>query len=58
MRNSATCDALCDLVPFEQFNVKNTHGGMLILVKLQAKIPLSKCSSATTPHLFNSGTSN
>ena len=31
------CDALRDLVPFVQFkNVKNTHGGVLILVKLQA----------------------
>ena len=36
MRNSATCDVLRDLVPFEQFNMKNTHGGVLILVKLQA----------------------
>ena len=32
------CDALGDLVPFVQFkNVKNTHGGVLILVKLQAE---------------------
>ena len=32
------CDALRDLVPFVQFkNVKNTHGGVLILVKLQAE---------------------
>ena len=31
------CDALRDLVPFIQFkNVKNTHGGELLLVKLQA----------------------
>ena len=31
------CDALCDLVPFAQFkNMKNTHGRVLILVKLQA----------------------
>ena len=31
------CDALRDLLPFVQFkNVKNTHGGGLILVKLQA----------------------
>ena len=30
------CDALRDLVPSVQFkNVKNTHGGVLILVKLQ-----------------------
>ena len=28
------CDALRDLVPFLQFkNVKNTHGGVLLLVK-------------------------
>ena len=31
------CDALRDLVPFVQFK-KNTHGGVLLLVKLQAKI--------------------
>ena len=32
------CDALRDLVPFVQFKtVKNTHGGVLLLVKLQAK---------------------
>ena len=31
------CDVLRDLVPLVQFkNVKNTHGGMLLLVKLQA----------------------
>ena len=31
------CDALCDLVPFEQLkNVKNTDGGVLLLIKLQA----------------------
>ena len=31
------CDALRDLVPFVQFKKleKNTHGGVLILVKLQ-----------------------
>ena len=30
------CGALRDLVPFIQFkNVKNTHGGVLLLVKLQ-----------------------
>ena len=30
--------ALCDLVAFVQFkNVKDTHGGVLILIKLQAK---------------------
>ena len=27
-------DALRDLVPFVQFNVKNTYGGVLLLVKL------------------------
>ena len=31
------CDALRDLVPFAQFeNVINIHGGVLLLVKLQA----------------------
>ena len=31
------CDALCDLVPLEQLkNVKNTDGGVLLLIKLQA----------------------
>ena len=30
-------DVLCDLVPFVQFkNVKNTNGGVLFSVKLQA----------------------
>ena len=29
---------LCDMIPFVQFkNVKNTHGGVLLLVNLQAK---------------------
>ena len=33
------CDALRDLVPFVQFkNVKNTPGGVLILVKLQLQL--------------------
>ena len=32
------CDALHDLVPFIQLkNVKNTHGGVLLLVKFQLK---------------------
>ena len=32
-------DALRNLVPFVEFkNVKNTHGGVLLLAKLQAKI--------------------
>ena len=32
-----TCDALRDLVPFVQFKKReNTHGGVVILVKLQA----------------------
>ena len=32
------CDALSDLLPFTQFKtVKNTHGGVLLLVKLHAK---------------------
>ena len=35
----STCDALRDLVPFVQFKnrAKNTYGGVLLLVKLQAK---------------------
>ena len=33
------CDALRDLVPFLQLkSVKNTHGGVLLLVKLQASV--------------------
>ena len=37
LRNFSICDALRDLVPFVQFkNVKSTHGGALILIKLQA----------------------
>ena len=33
------CDALRDLVPFLQLkSVKNTHGGALLLVKLQASV--------------------
>ena len=33
---SHTCDALRDLIPFAQFKkLKNTHGGVLLLVKLQ-----------------------
>ena len=35
--NLIICGALRDLVPFVQFKkVKNTHGGVLILVTLQA----------------------
>ena len=37
---ACTCDALRDLVAFVHLynleNVKNTHGGVLLLVKLQA----------------------
>ena len=34
-RVTKICDTLRDLVPFVQFkNVKNTHGGVLLLVKL------------------------
>ena len=38
LKASTICDALRDLVPFVQFkkNVKNTHGRVLILAKLQA----------------------
>ena len=32
------CDALRYLVPFAQFKIReNTHGGVLIIVKLQAE---------------------
>ena len=32
-------DTLRNLVPFVEFkNVKNTHGGVLLLAKLQAKV--------------------
>ena len=32
------CDPLCNLVPFVQFkNIKNTHGGVLPLVKLRTE---------------------
>ena len=35
-----TCDALRDLVPFVQFKKReNTHEGVLLLVKFQAKHP-------------------
>ena len=47
------CDALRDLVSFVQFkNVENTHGGVLIVVKLHAKTTLiwrcffSQCCSS------------
>ena len=41
------CDALHDLVPFVQFkNLKNTHAGVLLLVKLQAS------KSNTPPWVF------
>ena len=33
---SHTCDALRDLIPFVQFKkLKNNHGGVLLLLKLQ-----------------------
>ena len=33
------CDVLCDLVPFVQHKKgKNTHGGVLLLLKLQAEV--------------------
>ena len=35
---SNICDALHDLVPFVQLkNLKNTHGGVLLLIKLQVE---------------------
>ena len=41
------CDALRDLIQFVQSkNVKNTHGGMLLLAKVQAK-------SYTPPWVFS-----
>ena len=43
------CDTLRNLVPFAQFkkNVKNTHGGLLLLVKLQAVA--YNCTKSNTP---------
>ena len=39
------CDVLRDLVAFVQFkNVKNTHGGELLLVKLQAEAYVYICA--------------
>ena len=41
-RYSEICDALRDLVPFLQFkNVKNIHGGVLLLVHLLANFTKS-----------------
>ena len=46
------CDVLRDLVPFEQFkNVKNTHGEVLLSVKLQAKT-CNFTKSNTPPWVF------
>ena len=43
---SNICDALRDWVPFAQFQKReNTHGGMLLLVKLQAKATKSRKAS-------------
>ena len=43
-----TCDILRDLVPFVQLkNVKNTHGGALLLVKLQAESCTLNCTNGT-----------
>ena len=41
------CDALRDFLPFVQFKKqkKNTHGGVLLLVKLQALAHLHACFS-------------
>ena len=40
-----------DLVPFVEFkNVKNTHGGVLLLVKLQAKIVPNRITYLHFPH--------
>ena len=44
------CGALRDLVPVQNFkNVKNTHRGVLLLVKLQAK---TQHSSMGVFHVF------
>ena len=41
-------DVSRDLVPFAQFkNVENTHGGVLLLVKLQASA--CNCTKINTP---------
>ena len=41
------CDALSDLVTFVQLkkNMKNTHGGGLLLVKMQAPAPVSRAET-------------
>ena len=52
---ACTCDALRDLVAFVHLynleNVKNTHGGVLLLVKLQALafagFPFLNCTNYT-----------
>ena len=38
-KDSSTCDALRDFVPFVQFvhEWENTHGGVLLLVNLQTE---------------------
>ena len=41
------CEALRDMVPFAQINVKNTHGGVLLLVKFQASA--CKFTKSNTP---------
>ena len=50
---ACTCDALRDLVAFVHLynleNVKNTHGGVLLLVKLQAfSVPKSNIPPKVT----------
>ena len=45
------CEALRDMVPFAQINVKNTHGGVLLLVKLQASA-FKFTKSNTPPWVF------
>ena len=44
------CDALRDLVPFVQFKKREKHGGVLLLVKLQAFCNFTK--SNTPPWVF------
>ena len=62
LKESFSCDALRDSVPFLQFkNVKNTHGGVLLLVKLQAityvtiissnELPALSCKFVSSPHI-------
>ena len=38
LKNRDTCDALSNLIPFEQLKkLENTNGGVLLLVNMQAE---------------------